>query len=76
MAKISTTKGTHTGTLLECLEWQAEYQGACASVTVDGAEVDISDIPIADADDPARQPIDLTPEEAAQVVRIRAAQER
>jgi hypothetical protein len=73
---ISTTKGTHTGTLLEVLEWQAEHQGACASVTVDGVAVDISDLAIADEDDRARQAGDLTPEEAAEVVQRRVAEER
>ena len=43
---ISTTKGTHTGTLREVCAWQAEYQGGFA--TVDGVDVDTVDF---DADD-------------------------
>lgn len=43
---ISTTKGSHTGTLAEVCAWQAEHQGAIADV----CGVDVSDIDF-DGDD-------------------------
>lgn len=64
---ITSAKGTHTGTLVECMRWQAEHQGAYPDIDGD----DISHIAVALADDPLRRPSDLTPEEAAEVVRAR-----
>ena len=67
MSKITTLKGEHEGTMLECLEWQAEMQGAMPELN----GVDISDIEISFADDPHRTPECLTPEQAQRVIERR-----
>lgn len=64
---IKGIKGKHTGTLLECLEWQAEHQDALPAI--DGA--DISDLRIAYAHDPHRDESDITPDQAEPIVRAR-----
>ena len=67
MSKITTLKGDYAGTMLECLQWQAEMQGAMAEV--DG--IDISDIEVSREGDPHRTPECLTPEQALDVVQRR-----
>ncbi len=65
---ISSLQGTHTcDTLLKCLEWHAEHQGAMASVSgPEGVEYDIDALPgVAWENDPYRDPDALTPEDAA-----------
>jgi len=62
--RIETAKGRHTGTLLECLEWQAELHGAFPTIThPDGRERDL-DVVVAWRDDPYRLATDPTPTEA------------
>lgn len=61
---LNTAKGSFTGSLIACLRWQAEHQGAFASLD----DVDISDLSIAAADDAARDEGDITPEEAMPLV--------
>lgn len=41
---ITTTKGTHTGTVAEVCSWQAEHQGAHAEVEACGVTADVSHI--------------------------------
>jgi len=67
---ITTCKGAYTGTLIECLEWQATMQGAAPDI--DGT--DISDLWIAHGDDPYRDDDDLTPEDAETIVQSRMNQ--
>ena len=67
MSKVTTLKGSYEGTMLECLEWQAEMQGGMPEI--DG--IDISDIDIALPGDPQRTPESLTPEQAVDVVQRR-----
>jgi hypothetical protein len=72
--EITTAKGRKTGTLLECLTWQAEYQGAMADIIapdgrrcrLDGMRAEDIDLGIGIAfdDDPARDESDITPAEA------------
>ena len=69
--RISTVKGGTAGTLLECLRWQAEYQGAMADIIApDGrsCSIDDLDLSVASPDDPYREAGDLTPEEAAAAI--------
>lgn len=66
---ITTCAGSFTGSLLECLYWQCEHQGAMPDI--DGA--DISDIYVAHEHDPHREDSDLTPEQAAKIVEARLA---
>ena len=68
--KISTYKGSYEGSLIECLRWQATTQGGAPDI--DG--IDISDLDIADEDDPYREPDDMTPEQAEEIVRARLNQ--
>lgn len=67
MSKIKTLKGEYEGTMLECLQWQAEMQGAMPEI--DG--IDISDIEISLPGDPHREAGDLTPEQALAVIQRR-----
>lgn len=72
MYTITTLNGSHTGTLIECPEWQCEHQGGMPDIN--GA--DISDIRVSHACDPYRDDVaDLAPEQAEQVVRERLADE-
>lgn len=41
---ITTTKGSHTGSLRAICAWQAEMQGGMASIEVDGETYDVSDV--------------------------------
>lgn len=41
---ISTAKGGFEATIREVCEWQAEMQGACATVTVDGLSVSVDGV--------------------------------
>ena len=43
-AKITTTKGTHEGTIESCVAWQREHQGACAEITVGDYTADVDAI--------------------------------
>lgn len=64
---INTLKGSYTGTLLQCLEWQAANQGA--SPDIDGEN--ISDVDIAFDGDPHRHDTDLTPVQAEALIGTR-----
>lgn len=67
MSKITTLKGDFEGTMLACLEWQAEMQGAMPEL--DG--IDISDIEVALPGDPHRKAGAMTPEQAIAVIQRR-----
>ena len=44
VAKLTTTKGSTTGTIREICEWQAEMQGAFADLEIESESYDVSGV--------------------------------
>ena len=66
--RIETAKGSYEGTLVECLEWQRERQGALALIDHAGNRVEIDDIDLDEEGDDG-----LTVAQAAKVIARRLA---